>query len=231
MSKPRWVWGWHSLQACLQNPHRKIHKVYITKASDREKFPGLHIEEISSHHLATLLPPKAIHQGIAAQVDSLPPLPLEELHQGPLLVLDQVTDPHNVGALWRSAAAFGVKGIVLTPHHTPPLEGAAMKAACGAMDHVPAVYVSNLARALDHLRDKGFWCVGLCETGTQALDTLSPASTLALVLGAEGRGLRPLTRKKCDLLVRIPTVSTFSTLNVSVSGAIALYALTQKSDK
>jgi 23S rRNA (guanosine2251-2'-O)-methyltransferase len=145
-----------------------------------------------------------------------------------VVLLDQVTDPHNVGAVLRSAAAFAARGVVMPDHGAPPITGALAKAASGALEAVPLLRVTNLARTLDRLKEAGFWCIGLTESGDKALDEIDVGERIALVLGAEGSGLRRLTRERCDLLARLPTRGTPASLNVSNAAAIALYELTRR---
>ena len=172
---------------------------------------GLRVEPSSPRDLDRLLGPDSVHQGVALEAKQLSPIGLDEVESGGIVVvLDQVTDPHNVGAVLRSAAAFGASGLVLTERHSPPLSGALAKVASGALDLVPIVLVKNLAQALAELGEMGFLRVGLAEEGENALEALPLTKPLALVLGAEGKGLRHLTREHCDLLARISTRSTLA---------------------
>jgi 23S rRNA (guanosine2251-2'-O)-methyltransferase len=165
-----------------------------------------------------------VHQGVVLETEPLPPVELEDVRpEGILLVLDQVTDPQNVGAVLRSAAAFGAAGVVLPERHTPPFTGALAKAASGALDIVPVILIGNLAQALSQLGEAGFLRVGLAEEGAEPLETASLTLPLALVLGAEGKGLRQLTRETCDRLCRISTKAPLASLNVSNAAAIALH--------
>ena len=185
---------------------------------------GLKPEPTTPRDLDRLLGADAVHQGILLEAEPLPPVGLDEVDpNGILLVLDQVTDPQNVGALLRSAAAFGAAGLVMTERHSPPLHGALAKAASGALDLVPVILIKNLAQSLAQLGELGFLRVGLAEEGVQALETASLTRPLALVLGAEGKGLRQLTRAHCDLVCRISTQSALASLNVSNAAAVALH--------
>lgn len=173
---------------------------------------------------------EAVHQGIAAQVSTLPSLALETItsQTSPkdlILMLDQVTDPHNVGAILRSAAAFGARAVITQERNSPDVDSPILaKTASGALEHVPLITVTNLARALGSLKKAGYWVAGLDERGTP-LPQANPPRPLVVVLGAEGKGLRPLIQKECDVVLCLPTKDIFSTLNVSNAAAVALYAL------
>lgn len=181
--------------------------------------------------LGRLVPNDAPHQGVVVEVEPLEDAWLDELVAGAgdravLLVLDQVTDPHNVGAILRSVAAFGAVGIVTQDRHSPPESGVVAKAASGALERVPWVRVVNLARALEEIGEAGFWRIGLTgDAETDLRDALGPR-WIALVLGAEGAGLRPNTRDHCDALARLPITDAVESLNVSNAAAVALYAAT-----
>jgi 23S rRNA (guanosine2251-2'-O)-methyltransferase len=180
--------------------------------------------------LGRLVPSDAPHQGLVIEAEPLDEVWLDDLLQGAadraaLLVLDQVTDPHNLGAILRSAAAFGAIGIVTQDRHSPPESGVVAKAASGALERVPWARVVNLARALEEIAEAGFWRIGLAGDAETALkDALGP-QRVALVLGAEGAGLRPNTREHCDALARLPITDAVESLNVSNAAAIALYAV------
>jgi 23S rRNA (guanosine2251-2'-O)-methyltransferase len=170
-----------------------------------------------------------VHQGLYAEFDPLPAPPIEELApEGVVLVLDQITDPHNVGAIFRSAAAFGATAIVTTARHSPDATGALAKAASGALEHVPFVAVQNLARGLAVLKERGFLVVGLDSTGEDDLAALPLRQPLALVLGAEGKGLRQLTKETCDHVARLRLPGAIQSLNVSNAAALALYVTTNR---
>jgi len=219
----------------LRNPARRIRRLVATAAALSE-LPstgpaGLTIERFEPAALSALLLPGAVHQGLAALVEPLPMVDLPSLIEDAaaetarLVVLDQVTDPHNVGAILRSAAAFEAAGVILTERHAAPESGVLAKAASGALDHVPLVRVVNLARAIEALKQAGFWCLGLAGEAETSLAEARPAGRVALVLGAEGSGLRRLTREHCDQLVRLPTTGPIDQLNVSNAAAVALYEL------
>jgi 23S rRNA (guanosine2251-2'-O)-methyltransferase len=184
---------------------------------------------VTPKDLDRMLGEDTVHQGILVEADPLPALALDDLPDARLLVvLDQITDPHNVGAILRSAAAFGADGLVMTAHHSPPLDGALAKAASGGLEHVPVVLVPNLARALAQAGDLGFTCYGLDSGGSASLDEMPAAGRVALVLGAEDRGLRRLTTEHCDAICALKTVGPVASLNVSNAAAIALYLTAQK---
>jgi 23S rRNA (guanosine2251-2'-O)-methyltransferase len=198
------------------------------EAAERHADFAAKSEILSREELAHRLPAGAVHQGIAALFAPLEEPLLEDVlarcgEHALVLALDQVSDPHNVGAILRSAAAFGVAGLVVTDRHAPADTGVLAKAASGALELVPMVRAVNLARTLDQLKDAGFWLYGLDEQGEVALGELDLAGRVAIVLGAEGEGLRRLTAEKCDRLATIPTEAKFAALNVSNAAAVAAY--------
>jgi 23S rRNA (guanosine2251-2'-O)-methyltransferase len=232
---PDWLWGWHPVVAALSNAARGAPKrLLATPERARElaaRFPALPAAEIAdAQAIARLLPPGATHQGLALRTAPLEPLPLAELASpaaGVLVMLDQVTDPQNVGAVFRSAAAFGARGVIMQDRHAPPFTGVLAKAAAGALDVVPHARVVNLARALDELENLGWRAVGLAgEAGDDLADVLDSRPTV-LVLGSEGEGLRRLVGEHCDVLARIPMPGGFESLNISAAAAIALYEATR----
>jgi 23S rRNA (guanosine2251-2'-O)-methyltransferase len=229
-NRPRF-WGKHAVAAALDNPDRKVLKAWSTRdAANFMQFPAdIPVVFAEAPDLARLVPADAPHQGVVIEVEPLEDMWLGDvLAEAPeravLLVLDQVTDPHNVGAILRSAAAFGVIGIVTQDRHAPPEGGALAKAASGALERVPWVRVVNLARALEEIAEAGFWRIGLAgDAQTDLKDALGP-KRVALVLGAEGPGMRINTREHCDALARLPISDAVESLNVSNAAAIALYA-------
>ena len=244
-----WIYGRHAVRAALRNPARRLRRLVATAElaaeakswlADAKARPSreLVVETLERAQLEALVPEGAVHQGVALQAEPLPPAFLEdvlaELPPAPsaeaavVVVLDQVSDPQNVGAVLRSAAAFGARALVLPEHGTPPSTAVLAKAASGALEQVPLVRVTNLARALDKLKEAGFWCVGLEESGEKLLGELDLSGRVALVLGAEGEGLRRLTRERCDFLARLPTQDPLASLNVSNATAIALYEVARR---
>ena len=229
-NRPRF-WGRHAVAAALANPERNVAKIWVTReaAADFDIDPTIPVTYADAADLGRLIPGDAPHQGIVAEVNRLPDLWLGELLEGapegrPLLVLDQVTDPHNVGAILRSAAAFDALGIVTQDRHAPPESGALAKAASGALETMPWVRVVNLSRALDEIAEAGFWRVGLTGEAEMTLAEALGPPRVALVLGAEGEGMRQNTETHCDALARLPISERMESLNVSNAAAIALYA-------
>jgi 23S rRNA (guanosine2251-2'-O)-methyltransferase len=217
------LWGRHVVMAVLHNPHRHVECVYVTQKDHGLKTQRCPIHVVTPEYLSKQVPHGAVHQNIAVRTVPLKSPDLEDLDpaRGMVLLLDGVVDPHNVGALWRSAAVFGAQALVVTKDHCPPLEGVVSKSACGASELVPCISVTNLVRSMDILQKKGFFCIGLAEEGEKSLEKLD-LWPLAFVIGSEGSGLRRLVRKQCDCLVSISSSSAFSTLNASVAGALAL---------
>src|SRR4030088_2036908 len=226
---PAILYGWHTVAAELANPQRHIRKLWLTENAARrladDKIDTRVTPEIVRPNLIDQrLGPDAVHQGLLAEADPLPSPDIDTLEQqGIVLVLDQITDPHNVGAILRSAAAFAVKAIVTTARHSPEATGVLAKSASGALELVPLVTVQNLARALTEMNDQGFMTVGLDSQGSEGLGAFSLREPLALVLGAEGKGLRQLTRATCSVVARLDTPGEIKSLNVSNAAVLALY--------
>src|ERR1700716_1371942 len=226
---PAILYGWHTVSAALANPERGIRKLLLTenaarRLSDENIDTRVAPEIVRPSEIDARLGPDAVHQGLLAEADPLPSPDLETLPQeGIVLVLDQITDPHNVGAIMRSAAAFAVKAIVTTARHSPEATGVLAKSASGALELVPLVTVQNLARALSGLNDQGFMTVGLDSQGSENLGAVELRQPLALVLGAEGKGLRQLTRETCSVVARLDMPGEIKSLNVSNAAVLALY--------
>jgi 23S rRNA (guanosine2251-2'-O)-methyltransferase len=239
----RWIYGRHAVAAALANPARRWHHLAVLPGHENEasaliaaavaprRGDGEPMRVVDHHGLAAILLEGAVHQGLALAVEPLAEPDLADVlrlaagtpGRHVIVVLDQVSDPRNVGAVLRSAAAFGALAVVLAVHGAPPVTGALAKAASGALEQVPLVRVVNLSRALDRLKQSGFWVCGLDATGPQTLAALDPGDRVAVVLGSEGRGMRRLVREGCDHLARLPTHSAQATINVSSAAAIALY--------
>ncbi len=237
-----WIYGTHTVLAALANPERACLRLVATLeaapeleqklAEIRRSRPILpQIEILSRGQIEARVGADAVHQGIAVLAG--PPMDrdlgdicraAQSRDSAVVVVLDQVEDPRNVGAVMRSAAAFGALAVVVTERHAPQQTASLAKAASGALDLVPLVRVTNLVRGLAELKDAGFWVAGLDAAADTAIDQARLSGKITLVLGAEGRGLRRLTRENCDLLVRIPIAAEPASLNVSNAAAIALYA-------
>lgn len=232
--RPRF-WGRHAVLAALANPERTVRKLWGTREAlaALDLSPVLPVTYADAADLGRLVPPDAPHQGLVAEVEPLEELWLGDLLQRkseakrPILVLDQVTDPHNVGAILRSAAAFDALGIVTQDRHAPPESGVVARAASGALELVPWVRVVNLSRALDEIAEAEFWRIGLTGNTETPLGAALGSTHVALVLGAEGEGMRHNTEAHCDVLARLPISPRIESLNVSNAAAIALYAATQ----
>ncbi len=228
------LYGWHTVKAALENPARRIRRLYATANAARRLAedgvtPAVEPELVRPDAIARRLGPDAVHNGLLAEADPLPSPELEELDAaGTVLVLDQITDPHNVGAILRTAAAFGVRAVVTTWRHSPEATGVLAKAASGALEYVPIVTVQNLARALAALGERGYLLVGLDSTGTIDLREAALREPLALVLGAEGKGLRQLTRASCEVVARLDLPGRIKALNVSNAAALALYVAMER---
>lgn len=236
-----WLYGRHAVMAAVANPFREVRQIMLTR--DAQARFGDELQQalnsrtggtvgaqiVDRGDIETMLG-SAVHQGIAALVAPLPEqdladvLPADDV-DAVVLVLDQVTDPHNVGAIMRSAEAFGAVAVVVTERHAPEETGTLAKAASGAIERVPLIRIINMAREIDYLKSRGFWILGMAGEATQTLAETKPGGRIALVLGAEGEGLRRLTREHCDLLVRLPMAGAMPSLNVSNAAAVALYEI------
>lgn len=242
-----WLYGQHACLAALANPERYIHRLVLTREAQAQLGGKLPVgspqpEILDRARLDSLLPPGAVHQGIALQAEPLDDPGVESLAQPPasgsdiVLLLDQVTDPRNIGAILRSAAAFGARALIVTDRHAPEATGALAKAASGGLEAVPMLRVSNLVRALDLLAEYGFWRVGLAANADRDLSqAVKDVKRLALVLGSEDEGLRRLTAEHCDFLAHLPMPGSgpggnamVESLNVSVAASIALYEASRR---
>jgi 23S rRNA (guanosine2251-2'-O)-methyltransferase len=230
-----WLHGVHAVAAALANPQRRCRRLLLTEEAERtlaERLPppwSVPAERIERARLDQMLGRDTVHQGIGLLVDPLaqPQLTAILERPGPLLVLDQVTDPRNVGAILRSAAAFGVAGVIVQDRHAPEETGVLAKAASGALETVPLIRAVNLSRTLVALKAAGVWTVGLAADAKKLRGTDMAGRRIALVLGAEGEGLRRLTRETCDELAGLAMPGTMESLNVSAAATVALYELTR----
>lgn len=230
-----WLYGNHAVLAAIGNPARRKHRLVLTGDSARylenariDGAADVVAEVMERRDIDRLLPPGAVHQGMALQADPLDPVTLGEVidrngDEQVVVVLDQPNDPRNIGAVLRSASAFGAAAVIVPDRHAPEATAALAKAASGALDRVPLIRVTNLARALEQLKSAGFWCAGIAADGGQTLSQVDWAARTALVLGAEGTGLRRLTEETCDFLVRIAIDADAGSLNLSAAAAITLY--------
>lgn len=229
-----WLWGIHAVKAALANPARRSRKLLLGPGADpafsalaaKAKVP---VDTVDMDGINRALPRDAVHQGVALMTNALEELDIHDALEGisaprRMVLLDQVTDPHNLGAILRSAAAFGACAVIVHERGTPAAGGVLAKAASGALEAVPIVRVVNIARTLDELGELGFLRLAFAEEATESLERLDLDRDVVLVLGSEGEGLRRLTREKCDVAVRLPTGPKLSSLNVSNAAAIGLYA-------
>tara|TARA_Y100001936_G_C16066697_1_gene667749 strand:+ start:75 stop:1016 length:942 start_codon:yes stop_codon:yes gene_type:complete len=234
-----WIYGHHAVMAALKNADRKTKRILLSKDGhlDQAQYAQnteIKLEMVSPHQLEALLPPRAVHQGIAALVSKLPAVNIEQIcneaktrQRGVIIVLDQITDPRNIGSIIRSGAFFGALAVIIQDRHSPTLNGIIAKAASGGMEKVPVIRVKNISRSLEKLKLGGFWCLGLDSNSTRALSDYVPNNLTAIVLGAEGSGLRRLVKQSCDELTKIEGHGPISSLNVSNACAIALFSLTK----
>jgi len=230
-SSDDWIWGWHAVEAALDNSARGAPlRLLATPERARQleqrfgKLPAL--ETAETQLIAQTLPQGAVHQGVALKAGPLESAGLEDFaaeRGAVLLMLDQVTDPQNVGAILRSAAAFGAKGVILQERHAPRFTGALAKAAAGAVERIAVARVINLSRALETLAELGWRAVGLTGAAERNLGEVLDGGPVVLVLGSEGEGLRRLVAEHCDELAKIPMPGGFESLNVSTAAAVALY--------
>ncbi|MBL4616367.1 MAG: 23S rRNA (guanosine(2251)-2'-O)-methyltransferase RlmB [Robiginitomaculum sp.] len=226
----QWIWGTHAVTAALNNKNRKVNQLLATRnaLSILGNIPAISgVIATDPARITQSLPAGAVHQGLAVQIDPLPPVSLDNILNnlsGSLLMLDGLTDPRNIGAIFRSAAAFGVAGIIMQDRNAPNLSGVLAKAAAGAVEQVPLIPVVNLSRTLEKLSDAGVQSIGLAGgTQTSIADAVKSADKICLVLGSEGKGLRPNVAKHCDFLAKIPISSNMESLNVATAAAIAMY--------
>ena len=225
------LYGLHAVEAALQNPKRSVVRLLMTENAENRltaALAGRTPERVSPRDLDRLLGPDTVHQGVLLETEPLVEPSLGDIAAvadtgGPLVVLDHVTDPHNVGAILRSCAVFGACGLVMTRRHSPPLDATLAKSASGALELVPIALVQNLARAIAELKELEFSTLALDDSAESLIEDETFKGRVALVLGAEGKGLRELTRTSCDRIARIATAGPIASLNVSNAAAIALH--------
>lgn len=227
------LYGWHPVVEALRNPRRSFGKLLATENAARRLAEALGTLRVTPdivrpEQIDVMLGADAVHQGLLLEVEPLPPFELADLPDaGLVLVLDGITDPHNVGAILRTAAAFKADAVVVAQRNAPEVTGVLAKSASGGLEHTPLVEVGNLARALDRLGERGYFRIGLDSEAPADLSSIGFAGAIALVLGAEGKGMRRLTRAKCDALARLDMPGAIKSLNVSNAAALALYIATR----
>ncbi len=241
-SGPPLLYGKHAVFAALANPRRRVQRLLLTQdvrdslqddirdALEKGEHGNIEILCLNKRSLEEHLPPGAVHQGMALEASPPEIQHIEDIiiqtdndTKAIIVILDQATDPHNIGAILRSAAAFGAAAVVVQDRNAPDITGTMAKAASGALERVALVRTTNLARAMEKVKAAGYWCIGLDGQATQTLAETDLSGRVALVLGAEGSGLRRLTRENCDLLVKVPMTGAVESLNLSNAAAIALY--------
>ena len=233
-----WFYGIHAVESALLNPERKKYQLLVNQEwTTSYKVPGNEIEPqyVSRKVIESKLPLTAVHQGLALLVAPLPHVPIETICKNSndnsvVIVLDQINDPRNIGAIMRTASAFGASAIIVTDRYTPETTASMAKAASGALDRIPVVRVTNLSRSLVLLKKAGFWLAGLDANASQTISQANLGGKIAIILGAEGSGLRRLTAQNCDYLIKIPMDASSNSLNVSVAASIALYEVYRNRD-
>ena len=236
------LYGFHAVHEAWLNPEREIEALYLLPNAERgfqetlQKAKSLGLKRpkpimVEKQKLERTLPKGAVHQGVSIKCKPLAEYDLQDFiiksqssKRFCLAILDQVTDPHNVGAIIRSACVFGIDGIIMQKKHAPSLDGVLAKAACGSIEHVPVAYVTNLNRAIEALQESLFWAFGLDSEANQFLNDAPSNDKLAMILGAEGKGMRHSLKEKCDFMVKLPTAGPIASLNVSNAAAVAFYA-------
>ena len=231
------IYGKHAVSAALNNPRRKIGKLYCLKENLdewQEKIADNKIAVVDKKELEKMLPREAVHQGVVAVAEMLPNISLEDLcdkareqNSCHILMLDQVTDPQTIGAIIRSCAAFNISALIMQDKNSPQESGAMVKASAGTIEFLPVCRVTNLSRALETLKQNGFWCIGMDGYAKHSIDKINKNAKIAVVMGSEGKGLRRLVQDNCDDTVKLLINPNVESLNVSVAAAIALYELSK----
>jgi 23S rRNA (guanosine2251-2'-O)-methyltransferase len=234
------LFGMHAVREAWKNPKRYVHSLYITENALEEFKNHLEVDAkrpeptiVTKEELDRAFPSGTVHQGVALSVQNLAETSIKDIiirasekPRSVIVMLDQVTDPHNIGAILRSACAFGADGVVMQSKHAPEMTGILAKTACGAVEHTPVAYETNLSRALETLQENHYTVIGLDEHAEKNFTTLPKYERVVIVMGAEGSGMRRLIKEHCDVLVTLPTMKPINSLNVSNAAAVALYALT-----
>ena len=228
-----WIYGYHAVIAALKNPNRPKLRLVLSSTIPEDVEVLFKPELISKSEIAQLLPQGALHQGIALLTRQLPVNTLDSLlvnieKQSIVVAIDSMDDPHNLGAILRSSAAFGADAVMITERNSPELNGTVAKAASGALDIIPVIKVTNISRSLEKLKNANYWCLGLDNNANTELSNFDAGNRVVLILGSEGKGIRRLTKETCDHMVRIPISQQISSLNVSVSAAIALHKISER---
>jgi len=233
--KKFWIYGKHAVRAAVLNEDRQVFKVVVLPQNrDFLSDLSVKIEVVDKSHFMSLFGKDVIHQGCAAQVLPLDEVYLEDLPNDdrPIVFLDQVTDPQNIGSILRASAVFGAKAVVLPEVNAPEVTAVIAKVASGALETVPLIKVKNLVQSIKMLKNSGYWCLGLDERGDKKIGEMDLSGKFLLVIGSEGQGMRRLTRENCDFLVQLPSIGGFSTLNAAQAATVSLYEiLRQKGSK
>lgn len=232
-SSIKWIYGIHSVEAILNNKKRKIRRLCVLKSLVDtfeplvRKRKDINLEVVDKGFFISTFGKNITHQGCAIQVVEDKEIFLEDVvtleGNAPIVILDHITDPHNIGAIIRSCAVFGARAVVVQDAGSPEVTSVIAKTACGAMELVPLVRVTNIARSMEYLKENGFWCIGLGEDGTDVLSKVDLKGKFAFVIGSEGDGMRRLTRESCDIIARLPSSEQFSTLNAAQACTVTLY--------
>lgn len=223
-----WIYGKHAVRAAVLNTNRQVLKVVVLPQNqDFLADLSVKVEIVDRNYFSSLFGKEVIHQGCAAQVLPLDEVFLEDLPDDdrPIVFLDQVTDPQNIGSILRASAVFGAKAVVLPEINSPETTAVIAKVASGALESIPLLKVKNLVQSLKMLKKEGYWCLGLDERGDKKIGEMNLSGKLVLVIGSEGRGMRRLTRENCDFLVQLPSLGSFTTLNAAQAATVSLYEI------
>lgn len=223
-----WIYGKHAVRAAVLNENRRVFKVVVLPQNrDFLSDSSVKVEVVDKNYFSSLFGKDAIHQGCAAQVLPLDEFFLEDLSDDdrPIVFLDQVTDPQNIGSILRASAVFGAKAVVLPEINSPEVTAVIAKVASGALESIPLIKVKNLVQSIKMLKKKGYWCLGLDERGDKTIGEMDLSDKFVLIIGSEGLGMRRLTRENCDFLVQLPSIGDFSTLNAAQAATVSLYEI------